>query len=399
MELETLPAYERDPRQVRLETEVLETGEQDGRPYVVLTDTVLYPEGGGQPADRGTVAGVAVLDVQRVEGRIRHVLAGPAPSGPVRVELDWARRFDHMQQHTAQHLLTAVADTRHGWHTTAFHLGEDVSDIELDVPGLSSAQVADLEEAVAAEVRAARPVTARRVDAETYATLPVRSRGLPAGHTGSIRLVEIDGIDLNTCGGTHCASTAELEAVKLLGTEPVRGGTRLFYVAGGRMRRTLGAHHARAAALRGVLGVGDSELVGAVEAKLAQLKEAHRSVRALEEELAVATAERFAAAGHALWDAHFPERGLPFLQRIARELERMAPAAAAFLTCGPGEEGAFVLAAGPEATLDLPRVGPAVAEALGGRGGGSGRLYQGKASRLSGRAEALARVLSASSPH
>ncbi|HKJ02531.1 MAG TPA: alanyl-tRNA editing protein, partial [Longimicrobiales bacterium] len=225
-------AFEREPRLRRLDTEVVSAGEDRGRPFVILADTILYPEGGGQPADGGTVGGVPVVDVRKTAGAIRHVLASPAPSGPVTVELDWTRRFDHMQQHTAQHLLTAVADQRFGWPTTAFHLGAHVSDIELGTPGIDAAELAELEEAVAAEIRAARPVTARRVSPEAYAALPVRSRGLPEGHTGDVRLVEIEGIDLNTCGGTHCASTAELEALKLLGTEPVRGGTRLFYAAG-----------------------------------------------------------------------------------------------------------------------------------------------------------------------
>ena len=113
----------------------------------------------------------------------------------VTVELDWARRFDHMQQHTAQHLLTAVAADRFGWPTTAFHLGEHVSDVELDVAAIDEEQLRSLENAVAAEVRAARPVTARRVSRDEYERTDVRSRGLPAGHAGDVRLVEIDGVD------------------------------------------------------------------------------------------------------------------------------------------------------------------------------------------------------------
>lgn len=389
-----VPAFERDARLRRLDTEVVASGDDGGRPYVVLADTVLYPEGGGQPADRGTVAGVAVVDVQRVEGQIRHVLAGPVPSGPVTVELDWERRFEHMQQHTAQHLLTAVADARFGWRTTAFHLGEERSDIELDATGIGVEQLADLEEAVAAEIRAARAVTAQRVEPEEYARLPVRSRGLPAGHTGSIRLVEIEGIDLNTCGGTHCASTAELEGLKLLGTESLRGGTRLFYAAGGRLRRILGAHYTRTAELRSLLGVGDDEIVSAVQAKMGQLKDAQRTIRGLEQEVAVAEAEVLAARAGAVHAMHWPDKGLPFLQQVARELERLSPTKAVLLTCGEGEDGAFVLAAGPRADVDVAQLGPRVAEVLGGRGGGSGRMYQGKVSRLSGRDEA-ARVVGA----
>ncbi len=386
--MSSIPAYERDPRLTRLDTEVVAIGEQDGRPYAVLADTVLYPEGGGQPADHGSIAGMRVLDVQKSEEGIRHFLAEPVPVGPVTVELDFQRRFDHMQQHTGQHLLTAVADQQFGWHTVAFHLGERVCDIELDVPQLSAAQLEELEEAVAVEIRAARAVTARRVDEDEYQRLPVRTRGLPGGHTGSIRLVEIEGIDLNTCGGTHCASTAELEALKLLGTESMRGGTRLFYVAGRRLRRLHGAHHLRNAELRSLLGVSDDEVVERVSARLDQAKEAERTVRHLKDELATASAASMSAHPARVLVAHWAKQDLPFLQRVAREIAALAPDRVVFLTCGDGADGAFVLGAGEESHVDLRALGAQVAEILGGRGGGSGTLFQGKATRLERREEA-----------
>ena len=123
--------------------------------------------------------------------------------------LDWPRRWDHMQQHTGQHLLTAVASDRFGWQTTAFHLGGEVSDVELAVPSLASADLRALEDVIAEEIRRQRAVSARRVSRETYQALPVRTRGLPADISGEIQLVEIEGLDLNTCGGTHLRSTAE----------------------------------------------------------------------------------------------------------------------------------------------------------------------------------------------
>ncbi len=387
-------AFERDPYTRCLDTEVLRDGDEKGRPFVVLADTPFYPEGGGQPGDRGRVDQVAVEDVRAVQGEIRHYLGGPPPRGRVRAALDWDRRFDHMQQHTGQHLLTAVAQERFGWPTTAFHLGVQVCDVELDVPALTADRLAALEEAVAAEIRAARPVTARRVGREEYAALPVRTRGLPEGHTGDIRLVEISGLDLNTCGGTHVRSTAEIEALKLLGTESLRGGTRLFFVAGGRLRRLMGLHHARAAELRQLLGAPDDELAAAVSARLDQLRAAQHLVRDLEEELAVETARVLAAGSAGVVAAHWPARDLPFLQRAAKEFARLAPDRLALLTAGEGEQGAFVLCAGERAKVDLPAAGRMVAEVLAGRGGGSGRIFQGKASTLSRRAAALEQLRS-----
>jgi alanyl-tRNA synthetase len=308
------------------------------------------------------------------------------------VRLDWARRFDHMQQHTGQHLLTAVADDGFGWPTTAFHLGEHVCDIELAVATLNPVEIRRLEEAVAAEIRAARPVSARRVSQDAFATLTVRTRGLPAGHVGDVRLVEIAGVDLNTCGGTHVRSTSEIEAIKLLGTEPMRGGTRLFWLAGGRVRARLAAHEERNAALRVLLGAPDEELARTAEAKLEQLHALEKQVRALEDELADSTAAALAARPERVVSAHFDGKDAAFLQRLGRRLSSSAPEVAALLTATLGEHSFFLVVVGEAVPLEAQMAGREIAGLLAGRGGGSGRIFQGKAGSLAPRDAALARL-------
>jgi Ser-tRNA(Ala) deacylase AlaX len=393
-----LPAYERDPQATSLETRILRSGVEEGRPFAVLEDSIFYPEGGGQPCDHGTINGVPVLDVQKRDGEIRHTLAAPLPEGPADLRLDWARRFDHMQQHTGQHLLTAVAQDQFQWETTAFHLGAAVCDIELDAPSIPPAELARLEEAVAAEIRAGREITTRRVGPEAYAKEAVRSRGLPEGHTGDIRLVAIAGVDLNTCGGTHLRHTGEIEALKLLGTESIRGGTRLFYVAGARVRARLGAHELRNAALRARLGAPDEDLIQVLQTKLDQLQAAERRGRKLEEDLAELQATALAARPGALVDAHAEGRDMAFLQKLARQVLAVAPAKAVFLTSDMGGQGLFLLSAGEASALDVPALGKAVAALLGAKGGGSGKSFQGKAPGLAARAEALARLREPGAP-
>ncbi|HSM52274.1 MAG TPA: alanyl-tRNA editing protein, partial [Thermoanaerobaculia bacterium] len=297
----SLPTYERDPYARELALEVRPATGDDG-PGAWLVDTILFPGGGGQPADRGWLAGVEVVGVERGPEGFLHRLAAPVSPGPASLVLDWERRFDHMQQHTAQHLLTALAAERFGWPTTAFHLGPELSDIELDRPGLAPADLAALEEAAMAEVRSARRVTARRVPREEAERIPVRSRRLPEGLTGDLRLVEIEGIDLATCGGTHLASTAEIESLKLLATEPMRGGTRLFWIAGGRVRARLGRLEERVGALRRLFDSGEPELLEMAERKLADLAAAERLARRLGGRLADLEAERLAAAPGPLLD-------------------------------------------------------------------------------------------------
>lgn len=384
------PAYERDPFATALETRILACGEEQGRPFVLLEDTVFYPEGGGQPCDLGTVNGVAVVEVQKHEGGIRHYLATPLAAGPAFLRLDWARRFDHMQQHTGQHLLTAVAQDRFQWETTAFHLGASVCDIELSAPSISLREMEQLEAAVASEIRAHREVSARRVSPEAYKLEAVRSRGLPEGHTGDIRLVQIAGVDLNTCGGTHLHHTGEIEALKLLGTESIRGGTRLFYVAGGRVRSRLGAHEQRNAALRALLGAPDEDLAPALQIKLDQLLALERRGRKLEEDLAEFQAAALAARPGAVVEAHLEGRDMAFLQKLARGILALDPAKAVFLTSEAGGQGIFLLSGGEASTLDVPTAGKAVAALLGAKGGGSGKSFQGKAPDLATRDQALA---------
>ncbi len=388
--MDARPAYDRDPLLRALEARIVRTGEDSIGAFAVLDDTLFYPEGGGQPADRGTLAGLPIRDVQKRDGEIRHYLAAPPAGGTARLELDWIRRFDHMQQHTGQHLLTAVAQERFGWETTAFHLGEETCDIELAVPPLSAPQRLELEGLVAAEIRVARPIRPRWVAPEEYHALPVRSRGLPEGHSGSIRLVEIEGLDLNTCGGTHLQHTGEIEVLKLLGTEPIRGGCRLFFAAGQRARQRLEAHEGRNAALRILLGAPDGELVPALEAKLDQLRGLERKSRGLEEDLAAALAESVANQTGAFAERHFEGRDAAFLQRCARGALALAPAKLLFFTATTAGQSFFLLAAGEASSVDLGALGREAAVLLRARGGGSGRLFQGKAEGLSGREATVA---------
>jgi alanyl-tRNA synthetase len=390
--MDMLPAYERDPYLKELKTEIVEMGVEGKRPFAVLADTVLYPEGGGQPADRGWLGGVEVTDVQRCEATIRHFLARPVEAGPVTVRLDWVRRFDHMQQHTGQHLLTAVAADRFGWPTTAFHLGERICDVELGVAALAAADLEAIEGAVAEKIRAALTVSTRRVTQAEFATLAVRTRGLPAGHQGDVRLVGIAGTDLNTCGGTHVRSTAEIEVIKLLGAEPMRGGTRLTFVAGGRVRARLGRHEARNARLRAALGAPDEEIAAVAETKLEQLQAAEKRARGLEEELAAALVAALAVDPHRVVSAHFEGKDAAFLQALGRRLVERAPAKAALLTASDGGRSFFALAVGEEVRLDVQAAGREVAALLAGRGGGAGRVFQGKAGNLAEREGAVARL-------
>jgi alanyl-tRNA synthetase len=382
-------AFHRDCYLTELEVDVVTTGDEDGRPYAVLSDTIFYPEGGGQPADHGRLGDLDVVDVQKRDDEIRHFLSRPVDRGRVRLELDWRRRWDHMQQHTGQHVLTATALRDFGWRTTAFHLGAETSDIELDIASLARRNLERLEEAVASEIRAARPVTYRTADVSDFKRLGVRSRLLPEGFSGVVRLVDIEGLDLNTCGGTHCQSTSDIGSLCLLGSEPMRGGTRVFFVAGDRVRRRMAAHEDRNLRLRSLLDTGDDELPEVVELRLTKEKELARANRQLGESLADASVDALCAEPSPVVEAHWKDRDMAFLQRVARGLAERSPHSRALLTSETSDGSVFVAVAGEASGLELDTAGPAIAEALGGRGGGRGSIFQGKTASLADRERAL----------
>jgi alanyl-tRNA synthetase len=294
-----------------------------------------------------------------------------------------------MQQHTGQHVLTAVALRDYGWRTTAFHLGTDWSDIELDVPSLDRDDLDRLEEAVAREINSARKVTYRTAEVSDFEQLGVRSRLLPEGFEGAVRLVDIEGLDLNTCGGTHCRSTSEIGLLCLLGTEPMRGGTRVFFVAGDRVRRRMAGHEDRNLHLRSLLDTGDEELPEMVALRLNREKELARAVRRLSEELADTSAATLVADGSSLLDAHWNDRDMVFLQRVGRSIAENAPDRRALLTSESENGAIFLIVVGEASDVSIEEIGPKIAEILGGRGGGRGTIFQGKADSLANRDEAL----------
>src|SRR5262245_4896908 len=181
------------PHLERLRTRVVQAGTAEARPHVRLDETIFYPEGGGQPADHGSIEAASVVDVLSRGDEVWHLLDRPLAEGEVDAVLDTARRFDHCQQHTAQHLLSAILLDRHGLPTTSFHLGAAYTAIEVKGQ-VSRDALRTFEREVNLHVREGRRVTTRWVLPEALASLPVRSRGLPEGHRGPVRLVEIEGL-------------------------------------------------------------------------------------------------------------------------------------------------------------------------------------------------------------
>jgi Ser-tRNA(Ala) deacylase AlaX len=373
-----------DPALDRLTTSVVETGTFDGRPWVRLEETLFYPEGGGQPSDRGAIGEATVLDVVARGDEVLHMLDRNLAVGPVAIRLDAARRFDHCQQHTAQHLLTAVLLERHGWPTTSFHLGAEYTAIEVKGPVPSREALRRFEREVNAHLREDRKVEARWVPPEDLPALGVRSRGLPEGHRGPVRLVAIEGLDLNTCGGTHVARLGEIQAIEIVDAEAARGGARIRFLAGERVFADLHQRRDVEEALKARIGTAPQEFAAVLDGWDAERKRLERRVRSLEAEIAESVAGALASAPERVLCAIRPGAAPEALRALAIALGARRPEAVAVLVGDTGEpSGAcFLVQAGPAGPDDVAALGGRVRDLLGSKGGGKGKTFQGKGGAL-----------------
>ncbi len=224
--------YYRDSYLVSFDAQIVDQSDDGCRIY--LDRTAFYPSSGGQPHDLGLLGGERVLEVIDEEQRIAHLVAAPLRADFVQCQIDWARRYDHMQQHTGQHLLSAVLVELFEFQTLSFHMGGEVSTIELQTKVLTDSQIDQAEERANAIVREARPVHIRMEGSQD-----ARDLRKPSKRTGTLRIIEIEGLDRSACGGTHVQSTAEIGPVQIRKLEKIRGNTRIEFVCGIRaIRRT-----------------------------------------------------------------------------------------------------------------------------------------------------------------
>jgi alanyl-tRNA synthetase len=201
---------------------------------VFLDRTAFYPESGGQPSDRGTLAGRAVLDVIDEGDEIAHLLAESPAAENVQGTIQWDRRFDHMQQHTGQHVLSAAFEKTGGYKTVSFHLGTELSTIDLDSDRVGSKQIETAEELANQVVFENWPVEISFRGSAEASQMELRK---PTFREGDVRLVEIQGFELSACGGTHVRQTGAIGLISIRKVDRTKGLTRVAFVCGGRALR------------------------------------------------------------------------------------------------------------------------------------------------------------------
>jgi alanyl-tRNA synthetase len=368
--------YYTDPHCRLFQARVVRTLDYQGRPAAVLDKTAFYATSGGQPCDTGRLtpvtfsaaAPVDVLDTVDADDQVTHVLTHAlAPGTHVTGEIDWTRRFDHMQQHTGQHVLSAAFDRLFANRTNSFHMGADVSTIDLERE-MSEDEINRAEEEANRIVSENREVAIRFVAAEEAARLSLRKE--PA-RTGTLRLIDVSGFDLSACGGTHVARTGAIGSIVVCAVERFRGGTRVTFACGSRAVRAFQALRQAVVGSTRALSVLPHELPAAIDRLQNDGKDLRRSMRKFQEALAAYEAERLAAplvvAALDGWDA-------AGLKAIALHItSRPGAAVALFSTTSPI---AVVIGRSADVSLDATSVMRALTDHFGGRGGGKSDLAQ-----------------------
>jgi alanyl-tRNA synthetase len=360
--------YLQDPYQRSFNARVLEIRDLEGRPAAILDRSAFYPEGGGQPGDRGTLGVVKVLDTQERDGAMLHLLEKRIEPGPVTGEIDWPRRFDHMQQHHGQHLLSAAFDKLSA-PTLSFHLGERTCTIDLDAP-VGRLDIARAEGLANESVWRDLPVVARDFTGEERARLPLRKEPVKGD-----RVVLVEGVDASPCGGTHPARTGEVGCICVLRAQKWgEGKSRVEFACGGRVVRLLHETSETVAAAAEALKTAPADVAQAASRVVAESQARRKAADALLEDLAAFEAARLKAQGSPV--VAKLDRGAAFARAVAQSLAQGGATA----LLGAVEDGrAHLVFARPKGSKG-PSMGDLLKDALAlldGKGGGGPDFAQG----------------------
>jgi alanyl-tRNA synthetase len=344
---------------------------------VFLDRTAFYPESGGQPADRGTLAGIPLLDVLDEGEEVAHVLANPPAGEVVQGIIDWNRRFDHMQQHTGQHVLSAAFARTGGYKTVSFHLGADASTIDLDSDRVGGKQIEEAEELANQVIFENRPVQISFWPSAEAGQMDLRK---PTFREGDIRLVEVEEFDLSACGGTHVSRTGAIGLISIRKVDHSKGLTRVGFVCGGRALRWARQDFAILSEAARLFSTGLENVPELITKQAQELREAARLRDKLVEDLAELEARQ-------LWQST-PERGGTRVVRRVFEAgegkkakmvaHTVAKHAAAIALIGvKGTPAALFFSQSAGGRADMAAVLKQTLAEFGGKGGGTWDFSQG----------------------
>jgi alanyl-tRNA synthetase len=296
------------------DAQVLSCEPEGERWKVVLDRTAFYPTSGGQPHDLGTLGGAPVVEVADAEEKVIHYTSAAVDVGPVRGAVDWTRRIDHMQQHTGQHLLSAAFIELFNFPTVSFHLGREVSTIDLQAPSIVPRHIEEAERRTNEIIFEDRVVAVRFGTAEEFEREGIRKK---VDREGVLRAIEVQGFDRQPCGGTHLARTGQAGLLLTRKLERRRDSWRLEFVCGYRALSAARGDYAALNAAASLLSCGLLEVPKMLEKLVEERRAQHSAVKRLEERLAGHEARALLAAN--------PPKAAGAAQQIVTALEQATP--------------------------------------------------------------------------
>ncbi|MBT2659420.1 alanyl-tRNA editing protein [Bacillus sp. ISL-18] len=350
--------------------------DETGKNFVVLNQTAFYPTGGGQPHDTGQIAGRAVHNVEEVNGEIRHYLETPIQQtdSDVSCTIDWDRRFDHMQQHAGQHILSAAFDHLFGYKTVGFHMGAENLTIDLDTEELTEEEAGKAEELANKIILENRPIEIKWVTEEELSQYALRKE---TKVKEDIRLVIIPDFDYNGCGGTHPKATGDVSAVKILDWEKQRKNTRIQFSCGSRVIRKLGEKQNVLLQLTNLLNAPEKDMEQAVIRLLENEKQLTQALEQAKESLLQYEAKELAEQDQSVITKVFENRTIQELQKLARMIVSEHENSLVFFASIDGTRLQVVCAKGKARTENMKKLIGEILPLIKGKGGGNDSFAQG----------------------
>lgn len=375
--------YYTNAYQTEFDAHIVAITEANGQSAIVLDRTFFYPTSGGQPFDTGVLGERRIVDVSATEnGAVLHLLDGLLPNATtgqtVHGVIDWPRRYDHMQQHAGQHLLSQIFYRHFGDETVSVHFGDTESTLDLDVAVLEPAKLDEAEQIANEMVYAALPIMAYFVTDGELSKVPLRR---PPKVTGQIRIVEIEKFDYSACGGTHVRTTAEIGPIKLTKVERRRGQVRLTFLCGKRAYQDYTAKHRLLTETANLFSTDITEVPRLVERNLAQVKELQQIVKAFTEEQLAREAgalvnEAQPVGQHRLIAKHFTDKDAGAVKSLAQNLQP-SPGVIALLATGYGGKLTLIFTRATDVDVHVGNLLRDTLRHFGGSGGGRPDFAQG----------------------
>jgi alanyl-tRNA synthetase len=353
--------------------------DKEGKYYIVLNQTAFYPTGGGQPHDIGTIENIKVLNVEEVDGEVRHYLESEVHdvSTPIYGVIDWDRRYDHMQQHAGQHILSASFEQLFGYKTIGFHLGNETLTIDLETANLLESEVLKVEELANQIILENRPIETKWVTEDELVNYDLRKE---TKVKEDIRLVIIPSFDYNGCGGTHPKATGEVQAIKIIDWERQKKKVRVQFVCGTRVLKQFHQKNKVLMELTTLLNAPEKDMQEAVTRLLENSKSMEKELAQSLETLLHYEAKSLLEKGKSenrIVSGEFQNRSIQELQKLARIIIAEDEETIVLFVSQNENRLQLVGARGTAENASMKKVIGNALSLINGKGGGSDSFAQG----------------------